>query len=88
MDITDSLDDYVYELLEDKAKRGADSMLKSNAVLVLDRAVAEAEARKAREFAEKLIIDEEPVDKIERYTGLNATELKQIANSLGKTLVI
>ena len=88
MSITDSLDDYVYGLLEDKAKRGADSMLKSNAVLVLDRAVAEAEARKAREFAEKLIIDEEPVDKIERYTGLNATELKQIANSLGKTLVI
>ena len=35
-----------------------------------------------------MINDGEPVDKIERYTGLDIDALKQIANSLGKTLVI
>ena len=44
--------------------------------------------KKDERFAEMMINDGEPVDKIERYTGLDIDALKQIANSLGKTLVI
>ena len=35
-----------------------------------------------------MINDQKPVDEIERYTGLDATTLKSIAQSIGKTLVI
>ena len=35
-----------------------------------------------------MITDKEPVDQIERYTRLDATALKSIAQSIGKTLVI
>ena len=92
INITKSLDEYVYGLLEDKLKRGAGSMLQEKVMLWGDRIVAETEERvkaeEKNEFAEKLIIDDVPVGTIERYTGLNVDALKQIANSLGKTLVI
>ena len=35
-----------------------------------------------------MIIDQKPIEEIERYTGLNVTALKKIAQSLGKTLVL
>ena len=92
IEITKSLDEYVYGLLEDKSTRGADSMLQEKVMLWGDRiraeAKAEAKAEEKNELAEMMINDEKPIDEIERYTGLNAAALKQIAKSLGKTLVI
>ena len=67
-------------------------MLQEKVMLWDDRiraeAKAEAKAEANNDLAEMMINDEEPIDKIERYTGLNAAALKQIAQSLGKTLVI
>ena len=63
-------------------------MLNEKIILWDDRIRAETQAEEKRKFAEMMITDKEPVDKIERYTGLNATELKSIAQSIGKTLVI
>ena len=92
INITKSLDEYVYGLLADKSKRGADSMVQEKVMLWDDRiraeAKAEAKAEANNDLAEMMINDGEPIDKIERYTGLNAAALKQIAQSLGKTLVI
>lgn len=92
IEITKSLDEYVYGLLADKSTRGADSMLQEKVMLWGDRiraeAKAEAKAEEKNELAEMMINDEKPIDEIERYTGLNAAALKQIAKSLGKTLVI
>ena len=92
IEITKSLDEYVYGLLADKTTRGADSMLQEKVMLWGDRiraeAKAEAKAEEKNELAEMMINDEKPIDEIERYTGLNAAALKQIAKSLGKTLVI
>ena len=35
-----------------------------------------------------MIADNEPANKIERYTGLNLDALKPIAQALGKTLML
>ena len=63
-------------------------MLQEKVMLWDDRIRAEAKAEANNELAEKMISDGMSIDKIERYTGLNAAALKQIAQSLGKTLVI
>ena len=63
-------------------------MLNEKFILWDDRIRAETQAEDKRKFAEMMITDKEPVDKIERYTGLDATTLKSIAQSIGKTLVI
>ena len=49
---------------------------------------AETQAEDRRKFAEMMIIDQKPIEEIERYTGLNVAALKKIAQSLGKTLVL
>ena len=41
-----------------------------------------------QELAEMMILDEEPAEKIERYTGLNLSVLKPLAQKLGKTLML
>ena len=67
-------------------------MLNEKIILWDDRiraeAVAETEDKKNKQLAEMMINDQKPVDEIERYTGLDATTLKSIAQSIGKTLVI
>ena len=86
--IIKSLNEYVYSNIEDIRKKGADSMLNEKCVLWSDKIKAEAKAEKNRELAEMMIINEEPAEKIEKYTGLNLSVLKPLAQSLGKTLVI
>ena len=49
---------------------------------------AETQAEEKRKFAEMMIMNEEPAEKIEQYTGLNLSVLKPLAQSLGKTLVL
>ncbi|MDO5149966.1 MAG: hypothetical protein Q4D76_11285 [Oscillospiraceae bacterium] len=88
LNIIKSLRAYLYSNIDDISKKGADSMLNEKIILWDDRIRAETQAEDKRKFAEMMITDKEPVDKIERYTGLNATELKSIAQSIGKTLVI
>ena len=88
IDIIKSLNEYVYSNIEDIRKKGADSMLQEKCVLWSDKIKAEAKAEEKRELAEMMINDQKPVDEIERYTGLDATTLKSIAQSIGKTLVI
>ena len=87
-----SLGEYVYVFLADKATRGSDTMLHNEAMLWSDRIVAETVERVRAEdlnrLAKMMVIDEKPIDEIERYTGLNVDTLKLIAKSLGKTLVI
>ena len=86
--IIKSLNEYVYSNIEDIRKKGADSMLQEKCVLWSDKIKAEAKAEEKRELAEMMIINEEPAEKIEKYTGLNLSVLKPLAQSLGKTLVI
>ena len=50
-----------------------------------DRLIEEKD-RAVKEFAKMLINEGKPVDEIERYSGLDIDTLKQIAESLGKTL--
>ncbi|MDO5151700.1 MAG: hypothetical protein Q4D76_20320 [Oscillospiraceae bacterium] len=88
LNIIKSLKAYLYSNIDDISKKGADSMLNEKIILWDDRIRAETQAEDKRKFAEMMITDKEPVDKIERYTGLDATTLKSIAQSIGKTLVI
>ena len=92
LNITCSLEEYIYNSIEDISKKGVDSMLQEKIIFRDDRiraeAVAETEEKKNKQLAEMMINDQKPVDEIERYTGLDATTLKSIAQSIGKTLVI
>ena len=92
LNITGTLEEYIYNSIEDISKKGVDSMLNEKIILWDDRiraeAVAETEDKKNKQLAEMMINDQKPVDEIERYTGLDATTLKSIAQSIGKTLVI
>ena len=92
LNIIKSLKAYLYSSIDDISKKGADSMLNEKIILWDDRiraeAVAETEDKKSKQLAEMMINDQKPVDEIERYTGLDATTLKSIAQSIGKTLVI
>ena len=67
-------------------------MLNEKVMLRDDRiraeAVAKTQEEDKRKFAEMMIMDEEPAEKIERYTGFNLSDLKPLAKKLGKTLVI
>ena len=63
-------------------------MLNEKIILWDDRIRAEAKQEKNQELAEMMILDEEPAEKIERYTGFNLSVLKPLAQKLGKTLVI
>ena len=92
LNITGTLEEYIYNSIEDISKKGVDSMLQERIIFRDDRiraeAVAETEDKKNKQLAEMMINDQKPVDEIERYTGLDATTLKSIAQSIGKTLVI
>ena len=63
-------------------------MLNEKIILWDDRIRAEAKQEKNQELAEMMILDEEPAEKIERYTGLNLSVLKPLAQKLGKTLML
>ena len=92
IDIIKSLNEYVYSNIEDIRKKGADSMLNEKIILWDDRiraeTKAETQAEEKRKFAEMMIMNGEPAEKIEQYTGLNLSVLKPLAQSLGKTLVL
>ena len=92
LNITCSLEEHIYSNIDDISKKGVDSMLNEKVMLRDDRiraeAKAEAKAEDKRELAEMMIMDEEPAEKIERYTGFNLSDLKPLAQKLGKTLVI
>ena len=88
LNIIKSLKAYLYSSIDDISKKGADSMLNEKIILWDDRIRAETEDKKNKQLAEMMINDQKPVDEIERYTGLDATTLKSIAQSIGKTLVI
>ena len=92
LNITGTLEEYIYNSIEDISKKGVDSMLQEKIIFRDDRiraeAVAETEDKKNKQLAEMMINDQKPIDEIERYTGLNVAALKSIAQSIGKTLVI
>ena len=88
LNITCSLEEHIYSNIDDISKKGVDSMLNEKVMLRDDRIRAEAKAEDKRELAEMMIMDEEPAEKIERYTGFNLSDLKPLAQKLGKTLVI
>ena len=88
LNITCSLEEHIYSNIDDISKKGVDSMLNEKVMLRDDRIRAEAKAEDKRELAEMMIMDEEPAEKIERYTGFNLSVLKPLAQKLGKTLVI
>ena len=92
LNIIKSLKAYLYSSIDDISKKGADSMLNEKIILWDDRiraeAVAETEDKKNKQLAEMMILDEEPAEKIERYTGLNLSFLKPLAQKLGKTLML
>ena len=92
LNITCSLEERIYSNIDDISKKGVDSMLNEKVMLRDDRiraeAKAEAKSEKNRELAEMMIVNDEPADKIEQYTGLNLSALKPIAQSVGKTLVL
>ena len=92
LNITCSLEEHIYSNIDDSSKKGVDSMLNEKVMLRDDRiraeAKAEAEEKRNKELAEMMIMDEEPAEKIERYTGFNLSDLKPLAKKLGKTLVI
>ena len=90
--ITGTLKEYIYSSINDISIKGADSMLNEKVMLRDDRiraeTKAETQAEEKRKFAEMMIINQKPIEEIERYTGLNVAALKKIAQSLGKTLVL
>ena len=88
LNIIKSLKAYLYSSIDDISKKGADYMLNEKIILWDDRIRAETEDKKNKQLAEMMINDQKPVDEIERYTGLDATTLKSIAQSIGKALVI
>ena len=92
LNIIKSLKAYLYSSIDDISIKGADSMLNEKIILWDDRiraeTKAETQAEDRRKFAEMMIMNEEPAEKIEQYTGLNLSVLKPLAQSLGKTLVL
>ena len=92
LNIIKSLKAYLYSSIDDISIKGADSMLNEKIILWDDRiraeTKAETQAEEKRKFAEMMIINQKPIEEIERYTGLNVAALKKIAQSLGKTLVL
>ena len=92
LNITGTLKEYIYSSINDISIKGADSMLNEKVMLRDDRiraeTKAETQAEEKRKFAEMMIMNEEPAEKIEQYTGLNLSVLKPLAQSLGKTLVL
>ena len=92
LNITGTLEEYIYNSIEDISKKGVDSMLQERIIFRDDRiraeAVAETEDKKNKQLAKMMILDEEPAEKIKRYTGLNLSVLKPLAQKLGKTLML
>ena len=88
LNITCSLEEHIYSNIDDISKKGVDSMLNEKVMLRDDRIRAEAKAEDKRELAKMMIMDEEPAEKIERYTGFNLSVLKPLAQKLGKTLML
>ncbi len=69
---------------EDYYKAKAQLAEKDRILEEKDKIIKEKDFR----FAEMMINDGETAEKISRYTGLDADTLKQIAESLGKPLVM
>ena len=88
LNIIKSLKAYLYSSIDDISKKGADYMLNEKIILWDDRIRAETEDKKNKQLAEMMILDEEPAEKIKRYTRLNLSVLKPLAQKLGKTLML
>lgn len=86
--IVRDLKDYIYSSIVDISEKGADSMIEKKFVLSYDEAIARGGEKKAREMAERMIKRNEPVEKIEDYTGLGVRILKELASELGTKLVL
>ncbi|WP_044973671.1 hypothetical protein [Ruminococcus sp. HUN007] len=88
LDITRTLEKHVYKHVNDIFTKGADKMLQDKFMFASDELIAEAIAVKEQELAKAMILNDEPLEKIEQYTGLNVAALKPIAQTLGKKLVV
>ena len=88
LDITRTLEKHVYKLVHDIFTKGADKMLQEKFMFASDELIAEAIAVKEQELAKAMILNDEPLEKIEQYTGLDVAALKPIAQTLGKKLVV
>lgn len=63
-------------------------MTKARFESTYDKALAEGSKKQVFKIAEKMLIANEPVEKIEEYTELKLADIKPIAESLGISLVI
>ncbi len=88
LDITRTLEKHVYKNIDDIFKKGADKMLHDEFMFASDEIRAKVSAEKDKELAERMILNNEPLEKIEQYTGMNVAALKPIAQTLGKKLVV
>jgi hypothetical protein len=82
------LEKHIYSSIDDIANKGADSMLNEEFISSDERARAEAEAEEKQKIAELMIEDGECAEKIIRYTGIDVSVLKSMAQSLGKALML
>ncbi|WP_044974704.1 hypothetical protein [Ruminococcus sp. HUN007] len=82
------LEKHIYSSIDDIANKGADSMLNEEFLFSDERARAEAEAEEKQKIAELMIEDGECAEKIIRYTGIDVSVLKSMAQSLGKALML
>ena len=80
------LKEYLYGNITDISEKGADSMIQERIILSYDKAKAEGKDEQAKKMAEEMLNADEPVVKIERYTGLTLESIIPIAKSLGKNL--
>ena len=96
LEITKTLEEYVYKHINDIPEKGADSMLQKEVVFYFDKAReigkeegrVESKAEITKGIAIMMIQDGKPVDEIERYSGKTFEELTEIAASLNKELVL
>lgn len=88
IDILRTLKEHLYSDIKDIEEKGADSVMQEKFVFWSDKVRAEAKSEEKIALAEMMISDGKPIDEIERYTSFNAATLKQIAKSIGKTLML
>ena len=85
LSIIKDLDEHVYSNIDTK---GANNMLQEKFLFSDQKTEIRVKENTKCEVAEKMIMEKEPIDKIERYSGLAYDKLKEIASKLGTTLVL
>lgn len=68
--------------LEDGRKQGLEEGMAQGMAQGIEKGKAEAERQKNIEFAKLMLSDGDSTEKIQRYTGLTAEEINEIAQSL------